>query len=239
MTLLSLTSVSVSYARGDRAIPVLRDLSLDVDRGEFVAVYGQQASGKTSLLKVAAGLLRPDGGRVLFAGDDVTELPPARTQRLQGSAIGWVAPREPDDSEPPALLHVALPLYGRHGKAAAQRRAMAALERVGAAHCAQHPRRDLTDTDRILVLVAQALVHEPRLLVVDDPTYGFSVTDRQRVVGLLRSIADGGTAVLMAVPEMAAMLTAHSMYALHNGRLVGGPDVRSESDNLIRLPRTK
>lgn len=239
MTLLSLTSVSVSYARGDRAVPVLRDLSLEVDRGELVAVYGQQASGKTSMLKVAAGLLRPDSGRVIFAGDDLTELPPTSVQRLQGSAIGWVAPREPDDSEPPALLHVALPLYGRHGKAAAQRRAMAALERVGAAHCANHPRRNLTDTDRILVLVAQALVHEPRLLVVDDPTYGFSVTDRQRVVGLLRSIADDdGTAVLMAVPEMAAMLTAHSMYALHNGRLVGGPDVRSESDNVIRLPRT-
>lgn len=238
MTLLSLTSVSVSYARGDRAVPVLRDLSLDVDRGELVAVYGKQASGKTTLLKVAAGLLRPDGGRVAFAGDDLTELPPTDVQRLQGSEIGWVAPRDPEDSEPPTLLHIALPLYGRHGARTARRRAAAALDRVGAAHCADRRRRDLIDTDRALVLIAQALVHEPQLLVVDDPTYGFSVTDRHRVVALLRSIADeDGIGVLMAVPEMAAMLTAHTVHSLHNGRLVGGGQPQADRDNVVRLPR--
>lgn len=235
MTLLSLRSVSLSYPRGDRAVPVLRDISLDVDRGELVAVYGTQASGKTSLLKIAAGLLPPDSGRVTFDGDELVDMPLADRQRLHGSQIGWVAPLEPDASEPPALLHIALPLYGRHGARTARRRAAAALDRVGAAHCADERRRDLMDTERVLVLIAEALVHQPRLLVVDDPTYGFSVTDRHRIVALLRNIADDGTAILMAVPDMAAMLTAHATYALHSGRLVGGGDPQTGRDNVVRL----
>jgi ABC-type cobalamin/Fe3+-siderophores transport system ATPase subunit len=117
--------------------------------------------------------------------------------------------------------YVALPLYRSLGPLEAQRRALAALAHVGAQDAADERWASLSDSVRILVALAQALVREPKLLLVDDPTAGLNVVDRERIVGLLRSAAeDGGCGVLMAVPDLPAMNHAHTVRALGRGRLL-------------------
>jgi ABC-type lipoprotein export system ATPase subunit len=237
VTLLTLSSVSQSYWRGPSERPVLRGVSLEVRAGELVAVYGQRGAGKTTLLKIAAGFDRPDAGQVLFEGVDLASLSRRELAAVHRERIGWVERNGPHSRELPTGVYVALPLYGKVGPTAAQRLAVAALSRVGAADCAERAWDELSDADRVLAAIAHALVREPCLLVVDDPTAGLGIFDRERVVGLLRSAAeDAGIGVLMAAPDMPAMLHAHEVRSLSRGRLMAPASRDEGKGRVVALP---
>jgi ABC-type lipoprotein export system ATPase subunit len=234
--LLRLASVRKSYWRGPTEVRVLRDVSLDVHAGDLVAVYGQRDAGKTTLLKLAAGHEEPDAGAVLFGGRDLAGLSRRQLSRLHREEIGWVERGGPRSIELSLSIvdFVALPLFRSHGPREAPRRAVVALRKVGVERYATQPWETLTNTARVLVAIAQALVREPKLLVVDDPTGGLDIVDRERVVGLLRSAAEeGGLGVLMAVPDMPAMLHAHQVRSLSRGRLLAPPEPPPEDQGQV------
>ena len=136
MPVLSLTEVCLSFPRGRRhLVRVLSDVSLEVDAGEVVAVLAQRAQGKTSLLRVAAGMERPDRGRVCFEGEDLWGLSERRRARLLGGEIGWVGPAVPD-LDVPMLASVALPLFAQYGKREAYARARHGARARGSARSA-------------------------------------------------------------------------------------------------------
>jgi ABC-type lipoprotein export system ATPase subunit len=223
--LLRLDSVSMSYWRGSRETRVLKNVSLDVCAGELVGIYGQRGAGKTTLLRLAAGFEPPATGRVALDGVNLASLSRNDLARIHREEIGWVERAGPETRELPMRTYVALPLYRDFGPVQAERRAVAALAKVGADDAAEARWSSLSDTVRMLVAIAQALVREPRVLLVDDPTAGLGIIDRERVVGLLRSAAeDGGLGVLMAVPDMPAMLHAHEVRSLSRGRLLAPAD---------------
>ncbi len=236
--LLQLDAVRKSFWRGPREVRVLKDVSLDVHAGEMVGVYGQRGSGKTTLLRIAAGFEAPDAGAVAFAGARLERRSRRQLARLHREQIGWVERAGPQSDDLPIRVYVALPLYRSHGPLEAQRRAVAALERLGVVDAADERWSQLSDTERILVAIAQALVRAPRLLLVDDPTAGLSIIDRERIVGLLRAAAeDGGLAILMAVPDMPAMLHAHEVRSLSRGRLLAPTDHRpGEGGTVVEFP---
>lgn len=219
--LLALDSVRKSYWRGSTEVAVLEDVCLEVRAGEFVAVYGKRAAGKTTLLKIAAALEAPDRGTARIAGRELSTLSRGELAGMHREQVGWVSRNGPQSKDLPVDVHVALPLYGRLGPRAAARRAAAALALVGAEDYVGELWDDLPDTARTLVAIAQALVREPALLVVDDPVAGLGIIDRENVLARLRSAAeDHGIGVLMAVPEMPAMLRSHQVRTLIRGCLL-------------------
>lgn len=223
--LLQLDGVSKSFWRGPRETRVLRELSLTVDAGEFVGVYGTRGVGKTTLLRVAAGFDLPNSGVVSFCGRDVRQLSQDGRTRLHRDQIAWVERSGPQSAELTICDYVALPLYRVVGPSAAQRQALSELGRVGVGDVADQRWADLSDTARMLVALAQALVRRPRLLLADDPTAGLNVIDRERIIGLLRAAAeDEGLGVLMAVPDFPALNLAHTVRVLSRGRLLQPTD---------------
>ncbi|HZV72442.1 MAG TPA: ATP-binding cassette domain-containing protein [Conexibacter sp.] len=219
--LLSIEHVSKTYSRGPHELRVLRDVSLAVHPGEFIAVYGQRNAGKTTLLKVAAGVEPPDSGSVRFEGADLATLSRSRMARLHREQIGWVRRAGPQSQDLRMLDYVALPLLGLKGRLAAQQRAKTALEKVGAADCAFEPWSNLSDAERMAVAIAQGLARDPRLLLVDDPAAGLDVLERERIVALLRAVADqANVGVVMTAPDLPAMLRAHDVRSLSNGKLL-------------------
>jgi ABC-type lipoprotein export system ATPase subunit len=221
--LLSLTDVSRSYRRGRHELRVLIDASLHVSAGEVVAVQGQRGAGKTTLLKIAAGMELPDGGQVSFDGWDLTNLSDVQLSRLLGEQIGWVQNGGPE-SRVRVLDYVALPLLISLGNRAAYTRAAQALERVGAAECAQQRWETLSDGERGLVGIAHAIVRSPRLLLVDDVTMILGIHETDTLTRLLRSIAgESAIGVLMTVSDSAAALHSDRVMSLAGGRLSGPP----------------
>ncbi len=237
MTLLRLASVQKSYTRGPRVLHVLKGASLDVHAGQLVSVYGQRGAGKTTLLRIAAGFEQPESGSVSFDGVDLAGVSRGRRSQIHSCEIGWVERAGPQSRDLLIRVYVALPLYRRLGPVEAQHRAMVALAKVGAEDAAEQRWSSLSDTARTLVAIAHALVREPRLVVVDDPTGGLSIIDRERVTGLLRSAAeDGGLGVLMAVPDMPAMQHAHEVRSLSRGRLLAPADPPTGGGTVVEFP---
>lgn len=238
MPLLRLESVSKSYWRGATEISVLRDVSLEVGAGDFVAVYGQRNAGKTALLKVAAGFEAIDAGRVTFRGDDLAKISRRRLTRLHRDEIGWVEHTGPRSTGLSMRAYVAMPLLSGMGAAQAQRRAELALADVGVEDCADRQWAQISDAARMLVAIAHALVRRPALLILDDPTVGLGMTDRDLIVDLLRSTADDhGVGVLMAVPDMPAMARADRVHSIGRGRLLSPMEARpGASSNVLEFP---
>lgn len=237
MSVLSLTGVCLSFPRGRRhVIRVLADVSFELDAGETVAVLAQRAQGKTSLLRVAAGIERPDRGSVRFEGEDIWEFSERRRSRLLGGQIGWVGQAVPD-LDVPMLANVALPLFAAYGKREAYTRARAALQRVGASECAEQSWGSLADWERALVAVAQGIAREPRLLLVDDLTLSLGLAEADEITRLLDTLAvERGFAVLMSVSDAAATKWSRRVVTLAGGELLETPRAPVQLGNIIDFP---
>lgn len=235
-TVLSLADVGRWFWRGSVRVAVLRGVSLEIGVGELVAVWGRLGSGKTTLLRVAAGLDLADEGVVRFDDRPLGELTRDELQRIRRHEIG-VADRSEPEPELTTLDYVAFPLIGRVPRVEARRRASATLRELGLdPACSDLRWAELTDGERTLVSIAHAVVREPRLLLVDDPTSSLGVHERERTVALLHRLAsEQGMAVLMTAPDMAATLGAHQVHVLSNGELLpAGPE--PPDDKLLRFP---
>jgi ABC-type multidrug transport system ATPase subunit len=199
MTLLVFQGVTKWFAEGRREAMVLRGVSFDVDAGELVAVWGLRRSGRTTLLRLAAGMIAPDEGSVAFRGQDLAQ----RRGAALGTEIGYCSPCFSPEQGGTVRDHVAVGLLAqRVPRDRARRLAEAELERVGASACANRDPRDLRPDELVRSGIARALVGKPRLLLLDEPTSGVDLLERDPIVGLLRSLADEGIAVLMTTGEM-------------------------------------
>jgi ABC-type lipoprotein export system ATPase subunit len=234
--LLTLDAVSKSYWRGPHELRVLTGVSLDVYAGEFLVVWGKRGAGKTTLLKIAAGLESTDRGSVRFEDDELAGMSETEHARLMRERIGWVR-RSGPRSELQMLDYVALPLLPSHGHRDAYSRAREALARVGVGECATQPWESLSDGERALVGIARVIARAPSLLLVDDPTANLGVRERERLIALLRDLAEeADIGVLMTVPDMPEVMGAHQIRALSGGRILAPPDPPEPSNNVIDFP---
>jgi ABC-type cobalamin/Fe3+-siderophores transport system ATPase subunit len=218
--LLSLENVSKEYRRGDLRLPVLERVSLDLTEGEVVAVLGSRGQGKSTLLRVAAGMERPEHGRVLLDGEDLWGVADARRQLLLRGLVGWVEVAAPDLDVQVGEL-IAMPLLVARGAREASARVEAVLARVGALECVGMRWGVLSDRERALVALAQGLVRGPRLLLVDDLTSPLGLGETDEVTGLVHAVAhESNVGVLMGVADGGATQWSDRIATLACGELL-------------------
>ncbi len=236
---LSLRGVWLSYPRGRRhMVRVLADVSLDLGPGEVVAVIAQRAQGKTSLLRVAAGMERPDRGSVQFMGQEVWRLSDRRRSRLLRGQIGLVERAAPL-LDVPVLAGVALPLLDARGRREAYARAREALAYVGATECSRQHWSELADWERALVALAHGIACEPRLLLVDDLTATLGIGERHEISELLGRLAsEREIAVLFCADDPGVSSgVADRIASLSGGQLMApSPTPEPEPGNIIDFP---
>ena len=222
MSLLALEHVSKRYPDGRRELTVLDDVSLEVDDGDFVGIWGMRRSGKSTLLQVAAGKETPDEGTVSFAGKDLTRMSPDRRAKLlRHGGIGLLGVDWCPERNKPVVDHVALALLS-DGMSLREARepAWRALERVGVAGCAYMAADRVSHGERIRVALAQALIHRPRLLLVDEPAGSLRPSEGVELYELLRSLGgDSGLAVVIASEDIAPIRRARRMFSIDAGSL--------------------
>jgi putative ABC transport system ATP-binding protein len=230
--LLLLDGVAKAYARGERRLRVLAELSLTVRCGEVVAVVGSRGEGKTTLLEVAAGIQRPDRGRVLFDGVDLGTLSDRDRSTLLGGPICWTTRNGPGlrlrvrDS-------VAMPLAIGHRRRSRDifDAADEALERVGASSCAQRLWSELSNWEQVLVGFARVIVARPRLLMMDDLFEGLGIGRLREASHWLRTLCgELGCGALVSASDVDGTLVADRVWSLMGGRLepMSGLEVDAE-----------
>jgi putative ABC transport system ATP-binding protein len=221
MTLLSLEHVTKRYLDGRVQHKVLDDVSLQVDPGDFIGIWGMRRSGKTTLLRVAAGIELPDEGEICFDGRQMTSISgSARAKLRRHNGIGLVRTEWRPGRNKPVVEHVALPLLSDGMSLRdAKEPAHLALARLGVSDCAYLSVDCLSRDERVRVGLAQALVHEPRLLLFDEPPV-LSPSEAVELYKLLSSLGrDSNIAVVIACEDIAPIRRARRMMSIDEGRV--------------------
>lgn len=218
MALLEFSGVGKSYGRGQLERIAVRNVSLELGAGELLAVWGRRNSGRSTLMRIAAGLEAPDKGSVWLDGNDLN----ARGgERVRGQIRYCRKTYRATEGQLVVDRLITTQLTRGIRGPAARARAHDALERAGVSHCATLRPGGLDIAETVLVGVARALVHQPRLLVIDEPTLGVDLFERDRILSLLRSLADEGISILMSVGETTCLAGADRALSLADGELHG------------------
>jgi len=216
--MLTLDHVAVRYS----GRPVLRDVSFSIGPGEIVAYLGANGAGKTTTMKVVTGLVAPDFGRVLFGGRDVTEDPLGYRRRL-----GYV----PETAEVYPFLsgREYIVLAGRLRalpEASLQRRVDELLELLGLENHRHQALDSYSKGMRQKVLIGTALLHDPEVLILDEPLSGLDVTSVLVMKALLRALAARGRTILYSTHHLeVAERLCERVLILHDGRVVADDSV--------------
>lgn len=216
---LELKDVTVSYTDGDSQVKALDSVNLSIDPGEFVAVVGPSGSGKSTLLAVAGALTTPDSGQVLVAGEDIVQLGDAQLAQIRRNHIGFVF--QSTGNLPSALtaeeqIELASKVIGKTGRYSSTE----LLDKVGMKHRAKHRPGSLSGGERQRVGIARALVGDPQVLLVDEPTAALDRARSQEIVALLaKECHDFNVAGVMVTHDYEVLDHCDKVYEMVDGRL--------------------
>jgi putative ABC transport system ATP-binding protein len=206
-------------------VMALRDVDLDIHRGELVAIVGPSGSGKTTMLNVMGTLDRPSAGRVVVDGFDVDELSDRELSALRSRRIGFVFQHFHLAPGVSALDNVADGLlYAGVGMRERRERAEAALRRVGLGHRLRHRPHELSGGEKQRTAIARALVREPALLLADEPTGALDSHSGERVMRVLLDLNETGTTIVV--------ITHEQVVASHLSRQVSMLDGQAVDDRM-------
>ena len=220
MSLLELEAVGKRYGAPARERVVLSNVFLTLEAGELVVVWGLKGSGRSTLLRVAAGIDAPDSGTVRFEGRDLAE----HGEDLLGGGVGYCERTFRSAEGQGVLDYVAVGLLARGvPPREARGRAQRALARVDAEQTAIQRLGALDEGESVRVAIARTLAPEPALVVIDEPTRGVDLLERDEILALLRSLADEGLGVLASTGESTGLAGADRGLVLSEGELRGAP----------------
>jgi putative ABC transport system ATP-binding protein len=221
---LEVRDLSRTFGDGAGAVRALTEVDLALPAGSFTAVMGPSGSGKSTLLTCVAGLERPTSGRVLIAGEDITDWTEDQRTTFRRERIGFVFQAFHLMPYLTAEQNVGLPLR-LAGHRVDRARVRALLERVGLADRAGHLPSALSGGQQQRVAIARALVSEPAVVLADEPTGALDSTTAHEVLGLLRACVDDlRQTVVMVTHDPVAASYADTVVFLVDGRIAGRMD---------------
>ena len=219
--LIVLDKVSKVYRMGDVEVQALRDVTLSVAEGEFVAIMGASGSGKSTLMNVIGCLDRPTAGHYLLAGREVSGLSRTQLAEVRNRFIGFVFQQFNLLARTSALENVELPLlYADLPARERQRRAAEALRRVGLADRMDHTPSRLSGGQQQRVAIARALVNDPKVVLADEPTGALDSATSNEVMRLFRDLGRTGITVVYVTHEPDVAAWAERMVRMKDGRIV-------------------
>ncbi|MEV1238726.1 ABC transporter ATP-binding protein [Nonomuraea sp. NPDC052129] len=216
--MISLTDVTRSYPGG---VTALDKVSLEIERGELVAIVGPSGSGKSTMLNVVGTLDRPSSGTVRIDGYDVAKLSDGRLSALRATRIGFVFQHFHLAAKVPAIDNVADGLvYTGIGRAERRRRAATALERVGLGHRLDHEPHELSGGERQRVAIARAVAGDPPLLLADEPTGALDSVSGTGVMDLLHDLNAAGTTIVIITHDREIAASLPRQVRMRDGQIV-------------------
>ena len=213
-----------SYTRGDQDVPVLQDISLNVARGDFIALMGPSGSGKSTLLNLIAGIDKPTGGTLLIDGEDITQLSEGELADWRASNIGFIFQFYNLMPVLNAFENVELPLLLTNlSKAERRERVELTLSLVGLSDRMEHYPNELSGGQQQRVAIARAIVTDPTILVCDEPTGDLDKQSATDVLAMLKKLnSEMGKTIIMVTHDAHAAEAARRMVHLEKGELIDG-----------------
>lgn len=219
--LLSARSVTKSYTMGKRRLDVLRGVSLEVGRGEFVALRGASGAGKSTLLHLFGGLDSPNAGEIWFAGKNLAQASEGELTKLRNTKVGFIFQAYHLLPELDALENVCVPArLARVPADVAAKRGQELLQRVGLGARLDHKPYELSGGEQQRVAIARALMNEPELILADEPTGNLDSHTGAEIVDLLVQLrAEKNTTLIIATHDASVAARAPKVIQLVDGQI--------------------
>jgi putative ABC transport system ATP-binding protein len=223
---IEVANVTKTHRGGDVSIHALRGVDFVVREGEYVAIMGPSGSGKTTLLGILGCLDRPTEGSYKLDGDEMSRLSETRRAQVRGRRIGFVFQAYNLLPRSSALKNVELPLiYAGVPRAQRHRRALVALDQVGLAERARHRPTQLSGGEQQRVAVARALVVEPTVLLLDEPTGNLDSKSAEEVLAILERVHRAGATIVMVTHSNEVAARASRILRFADGLIIGDEPV--------------
>jgi len=208
------------YHLGETEVHALRGVSLEIQRGEFVAILGASGSGKSTFMNILGCLDRPNSGRYLLEGTDVSKLDKVQLAGIRNRNIGFVFQGFNLLARTTALENTELPtLYARINKAEQEQRAVEALKMVGLAERMDHFPSQLSGGQQQRVAIARALVNRPSLLLADEPTGNLDSRTSVEVMEIFQTLNDRGLTIILVTHEHDIAQFARRSIVFRDGKI--------------------
>ncbi|HQR92980.1 MAG: macrolide ABC transporter ATP-binding protein [Bacteroidetes bacterium 24-39-8] len=230
-SIIKLEAIEKSYYMGNQAIPVLKGISLDIFKNEYVALMGPSGSGKSTLMNILGCLDSPTGGRYILNGKDVSKMADDDLAGVRNVEIGFVFQQFNLLPRLTAVENVALPLiYAGINKKERTERAMEALKKVDLAERSHHKSNELSGGQIQRVAIARALVNNPSLLLADEPTGNLDSKTSVEVMRIFGKIQEAGNTVVLVTHEEDIAGYAHRIVRLRDGLIESD---RVKTDDMV------
>ena len=221
MPLIQATRLSKVYAMGGQTVHALREVSLDIEEGDFVAIMGASGSGKSTLMNILGCLDLPTAGTYHLAGEAVEGMAQDQLASIRNRRIGFVFQQFNLLPRTSALENVELPMVYSGIKSPVRReRAQAALQRVGLAERADHTPAELSGGQQQRVAIARALVNAPQLILADEPTGALDSHTSEDIMRLLTELNRQGITVVLVTHEADIAAWARRKLVFKDGNIV-------------------
>jgi putative ABC transport system ATP-binding protein len=210
--------IARSYKMGDNIVQALKDVSISIDKGEYVAFMGPSGSGKSTLMNIVGCLDSPNSGTYILNNQVVSEMTENELAEIRNKEIGFVFQTFNLLPRASALDNVALPLvYAGYSKSERDDMAMAALESVNLVDRYHHKPNELSGGQRQRVAIARALVNNPSIILADEPTGNLDTKTSYDIMELFQNLHDKGNTIIMVTHEDDIAHYAHRIVRLRDG----------------------
>ena len=218
--ILNLEHIYKDYQQDKLVVPVLKDVCLQVEEGEYVAIMGPSGSGKTTLMNIIGCLDQPTSGVYEFSGENILSYKDRELAAVRSKSIGFVFQNFQLLPRATALDNVALPLSYAGVKPKVRReRAREALEKVGLADRVSFLPTQLSGGQKQRVAIARAMINHPKLLLADEPTGALDTASGEQVMELFHELHKTGVTIVMITHELEIAQHAERILTIRDGRL--------------------
>ena len=219
--MIEVKNVTKIYKMGKETVVALNNVSLNIDKGEFVAIVGPSGSGKSTIMHIIGGLDSPTEGHVYFDNKDISKYKDKEKAKFRNSEIGFVFQAFNLENTQTALENVMMPLiFSGSSKKNRKSKAGKALELVELGHLKNHKPNEMSGGQRQRVSIARALVNDPKIIIADEPTGNLDSKTGENIMNLFKDLNNQGYTIIMVTHNMEEAEKAKRVVRIKDGNII-------------------